>query len=158
MSGLSRWASFSGRQRANRWLAEVTPRSPALVHSAIGQPGLVALAGLEATQLASDAGLLQFPRVPRLWVPNWSSTPVTCDRAGSGSPTLFRASPSKSVLVAASTSSKTRIGHRKGEGVVAFGEAEAGETVDPRTNQIARASSSTAAITRKVTVSATPSS
>ena len=43
-------------------------------------------------------------------------------------------------------------------GVVALGEAEAGEIVDPWTNQIARASSSTAAITPKVTVSATPNS
>lgn len=37
-------------------------------------------------------------------------------------------------------------------GVVALGETEAGETVDPWSNQIARISSSTAAITRKVTV------
>ena len=29
----------------------------------------------------------------RLWVPNWSSTAVTYDMAGSGSLTLFRASP-----------------------------------------------------------------
>jgi hypothetical protein len=29
-----------------------------------------------------------------LWVPNWSSTAVTCDIGGSGSPTLFRAIPS----------------------------------------------------------------
>src|SRR5437868_5053404 len=41
-------------------------------------------------------------------------------------------------------------------GAVALGEAQARETVDPWAGQIARASWSTAAITRKVTVSATP--
>ena len=46
-----------------------------------------------------------------VWVPNWSSTAVTCDIAGSRSPTLLRASPSKSVHVAASTSSKSALGH-----------------------------------------------
>jgi hypothetical protein len=44
-----------------------------------------------------------------MWVPNWSSTAVTCDIGGSGSPTLFRAIPSKSVLVAASTKSKSTL-------------------------------------------------
>ena len=56
--------SFSGRQRANRWLAEVTPRSPAQLHSAIGPPGLVALAGLEATQLASDVEFVMISTGP----------------------------------------------------------------------------------------------
>jgi uncharacterized protein YdeI (YjbR/CyaY-like superfamily) len=42
------------------------------------------------------------------------------------------------------------------EGVVALGEAEAGETVNPRFGQIARASSSKATATRRVTVSSTP--
>jgi hypothetical protein len=41
---------------------------------------------------------------------------------------------------------------RRRDGVAALGEAEAGETVDPWITQIARASSSTAAITHKVTV------
>jgi hypothetical protein len=40
-------------------------------------------------------------------------------------------------------------------GVVALGEAEAGETGDPRVSQIARASASKAPITRKVTDSST---
>jgi hypothetical protein len=43
-------------------------------------------------------------------------------------------------------------------GVVAFGEAEADEIVDPRAGQIARASSSKALITRKATGSSTPTS
>jgi hypothetical protein len=43
-------------------------------------------------------------------------------------------------------------------GVVAFGEAEARETVNPRFGQIARASSSKATATRRVTASSTPSS
>jgi hypothetical protein len=37
-------------------------------------------------------------------VPNCSSAAVTCEIAGCGSPTLFRASPFESVLVAASSS------------------------------------------------------
>ena len=50
-----------------------------------------------------------------LWVPNWSSTAVTCDIAGSGSPTLLRASPfeSRTVLVAALTSLKHALDHRQ---------------------------------------------
>jgi hypothetical protein len=43
-------------------------------------------------------------------------------------------------------------------GVVALGEAEARETVNPRFGQIARASSSKTAATRRVAVSSTPSS
>ena len=42
--------------------------------------------------------------------------------------------------------------------VVAFGEAEARETVNPRFGQIAKVSSSKAAATRKVVASSTPSS
>jgi hypothetical protein len=44
------------------------------------------------------------------------------------------------------------------EGVVALGEAEAGEIVDPRVGQIARASPPKALITRKVIGWSTPSS
>jgi hypothetical protein len=43
-------------------------------------------------------------------------------------------------------------------GVVAFGEAEARETVNPRFGQIVKVSSSKAAATRKVAASSTPSS
>ena len=43
-------------------------------------------------------------------------------------------------------------------GVVALGYAEVGETVDPTVGQIARVSSSKAAITRKVIASSAPSS
>jgi hypothetical protein len=46
----------------------------------------------------------------------------------------------------------------KERGVVALGEAEARETVNPRFGQIARASSSKAAATRRVAASSTPSS
>jgi hypothetical protein len=43
---------------------------------------------------------------------NWSSTAATWCTAGSGNPTLFRASPFESVLVAASTNSKSALDHR----------------------------------------------
>jgi hypothetical protein len=47
---------------------------------------------------------------------------------------------------------------RKRKGLVALGEAEAGEISAPRVGQIAGASSSKAATTRTVTGSSTPSS
>jgi len=45
-------------------------------------------------------------------VPNWSSTAATWCIAGSGNPTLFRASPFEPVLVAASTNSKSALDYR----------------------------------------------
>jgi hypothetical protein len=47
---------------------------------------------------------------------------------------------------------------RRVDGLVALGEAKAGEISDPRVDQIAGASSSKAATTRTVTGSSTPSS
>jgi hypothetical protein len=67
------------------------------------------MAGRHSKRAGAHVGI-PGQRIIRLWVPNWSST--ACDIAGSGSPTLCRAIPVESVLVAASTSSKRALGHR----------------------------------------------
>jgi hypothetical protein len=62
------------------------------------------------------------------------------------------------MTTAASSHPASGVGSCTIKGVVALGEAEARETVNPRFGQIARASSSKAAATRRVAASSTPSS
>jgi catalase len=75
-----------------------------------------------------------------------------------GSPDMWRDLRGFAVKFYTTEGNYDMVGNDTPVGVVALGEAEAHETVNPRFGQIARASSLKAATTRRVAASSTPSS